>query len=191
MKLSSLFTTLSACVLFTISVAANATIITVDNTDAGFTSSGLTNSTYENGFFGTNYMADARNVSGDFAIWDPTASSDWLAGIWKVEIFWTTGNTRANNAAVTVDSGSASSSLTINQLLDGKVWNDLGDFRFNLNGASVKLDDSNSTASQNIIADAVRFTFISAAPAEAAVPAPGTLLLLLTAAAGLYRLRRK
>ncbi|WP_158769022.1 PEP-CTERM sorting domain-containing protein [Paraglaciecola sp. L1A13] len=194
MKLKGIFSTLAACALLTASVAANATIITVDNTDAGFTSSGLTYSTYESGFIGSNYMADARNVSGDFAIWDPTSSTDWVAGIWNVEMLWTTGPTRASNAAVTIDSGSTVLSTTVNQLLNGSVWNDLGDYSFDLSGAFVKLDDSNSTSGQNIIADAVRFTFVSAADSISAptdVPAPGTLLVLLAAAAGIFRLRRK
>ena len=194
MKLKGIFGTLAACALLTASVAANATIITVDNTDAGFTSSGLNYSTYESGFIGSNYMADARNVSGDYAIWDPTSSTDWVAGIWKVEMIWTPGPTRASNAAVTVDSGSTTYSTTVNQLLNSNAWNDLGDYSFDLSGASITLDDSNSTSGQNIIADAVRFTLVTAADSISAptdVPAPGTLLVLLAAAAGIFRLRRK
>ena len=54
------------------------------------------------------------------------------------------------------------------------------------------IEDSNSTSGQNIIADAVRFTFVSANPgAPTDVPAPGTLLVLLGAAAAVFRLRRK
>ncbi|WP_166424084.1 PEP-CTERM sorting domain-containing protein [Paraglaciecola sp. 20A4] len=194
MKLKSFFATLGACALLTASVAANATVITVDNTDAGFTSSGLSYSTYESGFIGSNYMADARNVSGDFAVWDPTSSTDWLAGVWTVEMLWNSGPTRADNAAVTIDSGSTTVSTTVNQLLNGGIWNNLGDFSFDLSGASVTLDDSNSTSGQNIIADAVRFTLVTAADTISAptdVPAPGTLLVLLAAAAGIFRLRRK
>jgi hypothetical protein len=192
MELRSLFTRLATCALLTASVAANAAVITVDNTDAGFTSSGLNFSTYEPGYFGANYMADTRNSVGDFGMWDPTGDSAWVAGIWKVEMLWTSGPTRANNAAVTVDSGSATASLVINQLLNGTVWNDLGEYSFDLTGASVTIDDSNSTSSQNIIADAVRFTFVSATPAAPTnVPAPGTLLVLLGAAAAVFRLRRK
>jgi hypothetical protein len=192
MELRSLFTRLATCALLTASVAANAAVITVDNTDAGFTSSGLNFSTYEPGYFGANYMADTRNSVGDFGMWDPTGDSDWVAGIWKVEMMWTSGNTRANNAAVTVDSGSSTASLVINQLLNGTVWNDLGEYSFDLSGASVMIDDSNSTSGQNIIADAVRFTFVSANPAAPTnVPAPGTVLVLLGAAAAVFRLRRK
>tara|TARA_R110002012_G_scaffold174148_2_gene338908 strand:- start:2984 stop:3565 length:582 start_codon:yes stop_codon:yes gene_type:complete len=193
MDLRSIFTRLAAGALLTASVAANAAVITVDNTDAGFTSSGLNFSTYESGYFGANYMADTRDSVGDFGLWDPTGSSDWVAGIWKVEMLWNSGPTRANNAAVTVDSGSSTASLVINQLLNGTVWNDLGEYDFDLTGASVKIDDSNSTLGQNIIADAVRFTFVSAStPASPTdVPAPGTLLVLLGAAAAVFRLRRK
>ena len=176
MDLSRIFTRLAAGALLTTSIAANAAVITVDNTDAGFSSSGLNFSTYEPGYFGANYMADTRDSAGDFGLWDPTGSSDWVAGIWKVEMMWTSGDTRADNAAVTINS----------------VWNDLGEYSFDLSGASVMIDDSNSTSGQNIIADAVRFTFVSANPAAPTdVPAPGTLLVLLGAAAAVFRLRRK
>tara|TARA_R110001592_G_scaffold3946_1_gene22391 strand:+ start:210 stop:794 length:585 start_codon:yes stop_codon:yes gene_type:complete len=194
MKLKGIFSTLAACALLTASVAANATIITVDNTDAGFTSSGFTNSHYAPGFNGINYMVDTSNVSGDFAIWDPTSSVDWLAGIWNVEMIWTDGANRASNAVVTIDSGSASSSLIVDQSINGSIWNDLGDFSFDLSGASVSLDDSNSNTNKFVIADAVRFTLVTAADSISAptdVPAPSTLLVLLAAAAGIFRLRRK
>ncbi|MDO6559204.1 golvesin C-terminal-like domain-containing protein [Paraglaciecola chathamensis] len=192
MDLRRIFTRLAAGALLTTSIAANAAVITVDNTDAGFSSSGLNFSTYEPGYFGANYMADTRDSAGDFGLWDPTGSSDWVAGIWKVEMMWTSGPTRADNAAVTIDSGSSTSDLVINQLLNGTVWNDLGEYSFDLSGASVMIDDSNSTSGQNIIADAVRFTFVSANPvAPTDVPAPGTLLVLLGAAAAVFRLRRK
>ena len=115
-----------------------------------------------------------------------------MAGIWKVEMMWTSGPTRADNAAVTIDSGSTTSDLVVNQLLNDTVWNDLGEYSFDLSGASVMIEDSNSTSGQNIIADAVRFTFVSANPgAPTDVPAPGTLLVLLGAAAAVFRLRRK
>jgi hypothetical protein len=192
MDLRSIFTRLAACALLTTSIAANAAVITVDNTDAGFSYSGLNFSSYEPGFFGDNYMADQKGSNGDFGLWDPTGSSDWVAGIWKVEMMWTSGPTRADNAAVTIDSGSSTSDLVVNQLLNGTVWNDLGEYSFDLSGASVMIDDSNSTSGQNIIADAVRFTFVSANPAAPTdVPAPGTLLVLLGAAAAVFRLRRK
>lgn len=175
------------CVMLSVPFVANATVITIDNTDAGFSYSGFTNSTFESGFVGSNYMVDTVNSSGDFARWDPTGSSDWLAGMWKVEMNWTSGPSRATNALVTIEPGFGS--LVVNQVLGGGTWTDFGTYNFSATGASVLIDDSNSTRGQYIIADAVRFTYVSQAPVT--VPTPASLFLILIGVVGLAVSRRK
>ncbi|MGO4891707.1 golvesin C-terminal-like domain-containing protein [Flavobacterium sp. W21_SRS_FM6] len=190
MKLKGFFARISLCVLLSAPFVANATVITIDNSDAGFISSGFTNSSFVKTFIGSNYMVDRVNKSGDFAIWDPTSSSDWLAGIWQVEMFWAAGSNRAESSAVSIDSGSAISKLFVDQTINGGAWFELGSYNFAAAGATVKIDDTNSTVGRYVMADAVRFTLVSATQA-AVVSAPSSLLLLLLGAGSLVALRRK
>lgn len=185
MSVNKFFTKLAVSLLFVLPALANATIITIDNGEDGFSSSGFKNSTASccvGSAFGPNYMVDTVNSAGDYAKWDPTGYSNWFEGLWKVEINWTSYSNRADNALVSILTSSGLVTQTINQTSNGGVWHYLGTFNFSQLNAFLKLDDTNSTLGQYVIADAVRFT---------AVPAPSSLGLLLVSGLVMLRLRRK
>jgi len=201
MKLSKVICKLGAIIVFAFPMIANSTMIIIDNTDAGFSSSGLRVSTASccvGSAIGGNYMVDQQGSQGDYAMWDPTGNVDWAAGIWKVEMNWTAYWNRSKAVLVNIDSGL--SSLFVNQRFNGGKWIDLGTYTFSQATASVKIDDSNSTATSYFVADAVRFTLISKAldtsvvldpkAAVASVPAPSSLSLFAIAALALIRLRK-
>lgn len=192
MSCFKVFTKIGVLIALVIPFVANSTIITIDNSDAGFSSSGLVTSTANccvGNAIGSNYMVDQIGSQGDFAIWDPTSSVDWVAGVWQVEMNWTAWANRATSALVTI--GTGLETILVNQTIGGGVWQDLGNFAFASTGTFVKLDDSNSASNQYIVADAVRFTYVSALPGTAAVPAPATILVMALGLCGLGLVRRK
>jgi hypothetical protein len=161
---------------------ANSTVIIIDNTDSGFSSSGFVDSANTNGFNGF-YQISQPGSQGDYAIWDASDSIDWIAGIWQVEMFWTSYSNRASNTLVTV--GSGLETLFINQTINGGIWQDLGQFTFAESGSFVKIDDSNSATGKYVIADAVSFTFVSASTSVSVVSEPSILLVMALSLFGL------
>lgn len=201
MKLNKVICKLGAIVMFAVPMFANSTIITIDNTDAGFSSVGFVQSLYlgtSRPSIGGSYMVDQPGSQGDYAIWDPSGNADWMAGLWKVEMNWTAWGNRASKALVTI--GTGLDTLFINQTINGGAWQDLGNFEFSTSGTFVKIDDSNSKRKKYLVADAVKFTLVSAAQAKApatqptlaanSVSAPGGIALLGFAALALFRLRK-
>jgi hypothetical protein len=156
----------------------SATIITIDNTDLGFSSTGFSTSSFAGGYIGSDYAFDTLNVAGDNATWNPTNFIDWLAGEWKVEMNWASGSNRATSAMVSINSGLGLETMSVNQKIMGGQWVDLGTFNFGTTDTFVKIDDSNSSSGQYVIADAVRFTLIAAEPSP--VSAPSSFLVAIT-----------
>ena len=175
----------ASCAMLLTSFLSNATVITVDSGDAGFTSTGFTSSTFHAGFEGMDYLFDTRNVSGDSASWDGASDSSWVAGLWSVEVIWTAAANRATAATYSV----GSDIFQIDQTVNNATWTSLGSFNFSSTSGLVTLDDRASTMGQFIVADAVRFTLVD--QATAAVPATGTALLMLAGLGGLLRLRKR
>jgi hypothetical protein len=187
MKLNKFILNISAVVMLSLSVTANATIIIVDNTDAGFSSVGFIDSSAASGF-GGSYKIDQTGSQGDYAIWDASDNAGWLAGIWQVEMFWRAHPNRALNTFVNI--GSGLDTVYINQTGTGEAWHDLGQFTFANSGSFVYMDDSNSASGNYLVADAVRFTFIAPSP-SVAVPEPSTILAMALSLFGLGIARRK
>ena len=67
MKIRRFFTRIGACVFLSMPLFAGATIITIDNTDSGFSSSGFSSSSFAGGYIGSDYFYDTVNVDGDYA----------------------------------------------------------------------------------------------------------------------------
>jgi hypothetical protein len=99
----------------------------------------------------------------------------------------TISSNRVDGTAVTIN-GPVTLGLTVNQKLYGSVWNDLGDYSFDLGGASVAVADLSSALGKHIIADVVRFTLILVNPVAVFAP---RMLFILASVIGLLRLRRK
>ena len=192
MNLNKMLGKISLLVALIFPFSASSTIITIDNIDAGFTSSGFVTSTASccvGNAIGSNYMVDQVGSQGDFAIWNPTGSVDWVEGNWQVEMNWTSHANRATSALVTI--GNGLDTLFVNQKIGGGVWQNLGTYGFSALGSFVKIDDSNSVSNQYVVADAVRFTFVSAFPAQISVPAPATFLIMVLGWCGLALAKRK
>jgi|GEM_PF-2412013 len=193
MSLNKFLGKVGVLVILALPFAASSSVIVIDDLDAGFSSQGFVQSIHtgtSRPSIGGTYMVDQPGSQGDYAIWDPTNDLGWLAGIWKVEMNWTSWSNRTTAALVTI--GTGFETLFINQTSNGGSWQNLGNFDFSTINSFVKIDDSNSANGKYVIADAVRFTFVSAAaPNPNAVSAPTTLVLSALSLLGFGIIRRK
>lgn len=146
--------------LWAIRQAAGIEII-VDNTDPGFA---VVSGTWNTGTSATPYGADYRwraTVAGS-----PTGEVRWLAnlpaaGAYDVFVWHVAGENRSAAAPFVVEHAGGSSSVAVNQQIDGSRWVRLGSFDFAAGpAAAVRLN--NSAPGSVVIADAVKF--VSAAP---------------------------
>jgi len=107
--------------------AANSQII-VDNTDSGCTfstpwtiSSGIT------GFYGINYTY-YPTAGNNWAKWTPVIPDD---GNYRIYMRWTATSSRPTAAPVEIKHMEGTSTLKVNQTLDGGKWNFLGSYQLN------------------------------------------------------------
>ncbi len=120
---------------------AGSVVVTVDNTDAGFsTDAAWPTSTSVAGYLGTNYAHDGTSGSdsGRWAKWTPNLPS---AGSYEIFMRWTSGSTRPDAAPVHIaHAGGTDTSKTVNQTVNNGVWVSLGTYTFNAGtGSSVTL----------------------------------------------------
>ncbi len=141
--------------------------VIVDNTEAGYSETGSWSSTTSTGYNPTNGLLDQANgyryASTVNGAADATAT--WSATIPEKGWYWVSVLFRSNanrtvDARYRVDHAGGSTWVSKNQEVHGNTWGYLGQFYFEPGGpASVTLtnETSDPTASQVIIADAVRF----------------------------------
>jgi hypothetical protein len=145
----------------TSSCTGQSTEIIVDNTDSGFTSTG---SWYTSGYagpYGSNSKAADVN-QGSTATWTLSIPD---AGTYAVYAWWTEGEGRINDAKYQITHASGTSTVYVNQKVDGGQWNLLGTYTFNAGSSGyIKLTDSSSDPnfdaanwiSDSVCADAIR-----------------------------------
>jgi hypothetical protein len=146
----------------------------VDDGDAGFSAgSGWTYQPNPAGYpyYQSDHHYRLGAANGTAATW---TAGNLAAGTYRVSAAWVGFSNRATNAQYTIVDGSNATlaTRTINQQLDpndftadGGTWEDLGTVIVSANGSlTVRLA---GTGNQYLIADAVRFELVSAAPAAA------------------------
>lgn len=133
--------------------------IVVDNLDAGCTfDTPWATSVFTPGFYGLNYTQDGSSAANStkWAKWTPSIPT---AGKYNVYMQWSAGTGRPTVAPVEVQSADSISHLTVDQTINGGVWNYLGTYVFSQgNNEYVKLLAS---AAGTTIADAVLFERIN------------------------------
>ncbi|MDX1971134.1 MAG: N-acetylmuramoyl-L-alanine amidase [Candidatus Sumerlaeia bacterium] len=134
-----------------------ATVVTVDNTDAGFTapSTAWFTGTSIAGYLGTNYHTRATQAISDAATWSANLPT---SGSYKVEARWTAASNRAASAPYVVSHAGGNTTVNVNQQANNGVWITLGTWNFNA-GTAVRVSLSCwTTAGFFVVADGVRFT---------------------------------
>jgi uncharacterized lipoprotein YddW (UPF0748 family) len=138
--------------------AAPAQIVIVDNSDPEFT---ILYGDWSTGAYGSPYGADYNWALTSDSGADP-AEAEWrpdlpTAGVYSVAIWYVPGSNRANNAPFTVHHAAGTTTVAVDQQINGETWFELGPFGFDAGtGGYVTLhNDANPAV---VIADAVRFT---------------------------------
>ena len=136
-------------------------------------------STSVNEYYGSNYVHDQNVGDGSKSFsFLPSEVSDFVAGEYLIDLWWTDHNNRASNVPVSIFDGLGTTyTLTVNQKTAGGQWNFLGRFKL-WDGSRVTL----GTADSYVIADAAQFT---------PVPEPGTFALLGAGVVGIWFFNRR
>jgi len=130
--------------------------IIVDNLDSGFATIGSWNtSTSIPGYYATNYRYNKEGVGNDKATWSFAIPK---AGTYKVYAWWSASSGRASNSPYTINDYYGSTTVRVNQKVDGSQWYELGEFYFKEGNYSVTLTDN---ADDTVVADAVRIVFLN------------------------------
>ncbi len=125
--------------------------ITVDNTDATQINSWAVSTTIA-GYVGPNYFYNNAGGAGRL-IYTPTIPMD---GSYEVFVNYTSGTSRASNAAYEVVSQNGTSIVRVDQRTGGGVFQSLGLFNF-LAGSAASVTLRASDADGVVVGDAVRF----------------------------------
>lgn len=140
----------------------------VDNVDPGFSvlSGSWSTGTSAAGKYGADYRfaSSSAGVSAECE-WRPTLPE---GGTYAVEAWYPAGTNRADNAPFTVYHANGTSTVNVNQQINGGGWYVLGTYSF-FTGNSGFVRLANNANPSVVLADAIRFRQISAAPAA---PAP-------------------
>jgi hypothetical protein len=124
----------------------------ITNPDTSFESTGKWyQSTGVSGYFGSDYCYAPPGRGDNQARWNFTIP---VAGSYSVFSWWPRSTQNASNAPYTVNHASGSSTVTMDQRLNGSRWNKIGEFQFNAGEYSVVLSDVDATG--NVVADAIR-----------------------------------
>lgn len=132
----------------------------VDNTDPSVVAVGSwPTSSSVAGYYGPNYRYAGGASGANVFTWPAPVPE---AGRYKAYVRWTAGSGRASNAPYTVTHATGTTTVTMNQKLNGRTWHLLGSYVFLPGqGHGVSL---NNNANGTVIADAVRFVRDTSAP---------------------------
>lgn len=146
----------------------------VDNTDPGFStiSGSWSSGTSAAGKYGADYRFAGNTAGGS-----PTAEAEWRpnlpeGGDYEVSVWYPAGTNRADNAPFSITHANGTSTVPVNQQINGGGWVVLGTYPF-FTGTYGYVRLGNNSNPSVVLADAVRFRCITAAPAA---PAPAGLV---------------
>jgi hypothetical protein len=154
----------------------------IDNRDAGFA---LPDGEWRRWNWSTERWADdglvalADTVVSARAEWTPTIGA---SASYRVYAWWHTHSSHANAAPYTIHHAGGSSTVSVNQRINGKRWNLLGTYTMDP-GQNHRVELTNLNAGGTVVADAV-----AVLPPGVDAPAPAATWDLEVATAGNYRL---
>jgi PKD repeat protein len=103
------------------------------------------------GYFKENYQYSVAGSGNDWAQWFFSIPHP---GSYNVYAWWTSTSDRPTNAPYTVYHAAGSTTVRVNQKTNGKKWNLLGKYNFDIGDYSVVLTDN--ADSGNVVADGIR-----------------------------------
>ncbi len=130
------------------------TDIIIDNPNATLVGSWAA-STYQSGYYGTNYLDKTAGTGTATVTWTPTIPT---TSVYDVS-YWlpSGGSDRVTNAPFTVTAQNGTVTIPVSEQTSGGAWTKLGTFDF-ANGTSGNVQLTDNATGTYVIADAVRFT---------------------------------
>lgn len=132
------------------------TEVIVDNSDStGVTIIGAwVASTFAPGYYGANYINDNNTSKGSMSVrFTPALPT---TGSYEVFAWWTASSNRATNVPIDITTASGTSTVVVNQQLNGSQWVSLGTYTFS-SGTTGNVLIRNGGTNGFVMADAVRF----------------------------------
>ena len=111
------------------------------------------------GYFKENYRYIEEGQGNNYVKWMFTIPTP---GNYKVYAWWPATSGRVTNAPYTVNHGAGSTTVLMDQRINGSKWNELGEFYFNVGDYSVVLTDQ--ATGGTVAADAIRIAHPSNPP---------------------------
>ncbi len=110
-------------------------------------------------YFKENYITNSAGTGNDTAKWifDIPKSADYVVSAW-----WPALSTNATNTPFTVKHAGGTTTVPMNQTINGRRWNQIGQFHFDVNEYTVLLTDN--VSSGNIVADGIRIAHVNNPP---------------------------
>ena len=134
----------------------NSTEIEVDNSDTSLVSilGPWSSSVAVSGFQGVDYLIDRDRGQGSTSVaYTPPLTT---SGQYEVFLKWTSANNRASNVPVDIVHSGGTTTVVLDQRIDGEQWQLMGTFNFQSNGlAQIRIRTDG--ADGFVISDAVRF----------------------------------
>jgi hypothetical protein len=150
---------------FTFATSTGIADITIDNPSATVVGTWAT-ATGATDKFGTDYLYKSGGTGSAYVQYTPSITT---AGDYNVYVWYSQGANRTVTAPYTVNYNGGTATIGVNQEVNGGSWVLLGTFNFATGTAgNVVLSDDFTDAANVIIADAVKFSFVSVGTAPIA-----------------------
>ncbi|MDB6029192.1 MAG: N-acetylmuramoyl-L-alanine amidase [Verrucomicrobiales bacterium] len=134
--------------------AESGTSIIVDNTSAGFSVTGTwASGTGSTDKYGTDYRYRSTAPISEPAVWSTSLPSTKSYGVYA---WWPQGSNRSTTAAYIISTSAGTTTVPVNQQINGGKWNLLGTFNMNAGANNVKLSCWTTTGFV-VVADAVKW----------------------------------
>ena len=133
-------------------IVAATTDVIVDNTSATVTGDWLT-TTYRPNYYDTDYLHDKNTGKGDKSVtFTPDLPED---GPYEVYLWWPDAPIWATNVPVDVTHDGGTSTVSVDESINGGQWNLIGTYDFTAGTGSVTIRTDGTTS--HVAVDAVRF----------------------------------
>jgi hypothetical protein len=137
-------------------IVASVTDVIVDNASAAVTGNWLT-STYRPDYYDTDYLHDKNKDKGANSVtFTPVLPQD---GRYEVYMWWSNAPIWAKNVPVDVMHDGGTSTVSVDESINGGQWNLVGTYNFTAGTGSVTIRTDGTTS--HVTADAVKFQLVA------------------------------
>lgn len=130
--------------------------IIIDNTGATFVGTWSTG-TASTDKYGSDYRYHTSGTGSNKATYSPNIST---AGNYRVYAWYPAGSNRPSNAPYVIHHTGGTTSVTLNQQINGGTWNSLGTYNFATGTAGNAQVTDNFTGTSVVMADAFKFVYV-------------------------------